>query len=142
MPTYPTIGKHLVRLCTIKEILTALFRLRAKSLTRTSSCSRRGRACSPLCFAPGRNARGRGRGTLLDIKPEVFRLLLHFVYADEIPPGGRAVGALAAAEGDASISGGGADEPGAADARPARRMKSIWCHPWPTLLVAADRFDH
>jgi speckle-type POZ protein len=148
VPTYPTIGKHLVKLLYDPEgNFDCAFQVEGEKFNAHKLVLASRSSVFAAMLRTGAEMREGREGvcTLLDIKPEVFRLLLHFVYADEIPPGGRAVGALAAAEGDASISGGGADEPGAAEprARPGCASDEIDLDVPMTqhLLVAADRFD-
>ena len=94
VPSYPTIGKHLVRLlhdpdsdfdCTF-DVEGEKFRAHKLILSSRSSVF----AAMLRTGAAMREGR-EGVCTLLDIKPSVFRLLLHFVYADEIPREGSGV---------------------------------------------------
>ena len=147
VPSYPTIGKHLVKLLYDPEgDFDCAFRVEGETFNAHKLVLASRSSVFAAMLRTGAEMREGREGvcTLLDIKPDVFRLLLHFVYADEIPPGGRAVAALAADEGAASISsGGGADETGAAEPRPGCASDEINLDVPMTqhLLVAADRFD-
>lgn len=91
VPSYPTIGKQLISLlydqdgafdCTF-DVEGEKFKAHKLILSSRSS------VFAAMLRTGAAMKEGRdGVITLRDIKPDVFRLLLHFVYADEIPRGG------------------------------------------------------
>ena len=152
VPSYPTIGKHLVRLlhdpdsdfdCTF-DVEGEKFRAHKLILSSRSSVF----AAMLRTGAAMREGR-EGVCTLLDIKPSVFRLLLHFVYADEIPREGSGVsddgahallGGAHRGDADGEIDATGALVGPRATGRASDEV-NLDVPMTQHLLVAADRFD-
>lgn len=154
VPSYPTIGKQLISLlydpdgnfdCTF-DVEGEKFRAHKLILSSRSS------VFAAMLRTGAAMKEGRdGVVTLRDIKPDVFRLLLHFVYADEIPRGGVedacGDGCLqrgVSLEGDDLAMTVGDDFNGASSMSKSGRASDEVALDVPMtqhLLVAADRFD-
>ena len=147
VPSYPTIGKHLVGLlydrndetfdCTF-DVEGEKFRAHKLILSSRSSVFA-GMLRTGAAMKEGRE----GVLKLNDVKADVFRLLLHFVYADEIPRGGGAEASFyehTARLGAEEAPGAAGDELTTRNGRASDEL-ALDVPMTQHLLVAADKFD-
>ena len=161
VPSYPTIGKNLVGLLyDAKSKFDCTFEVEGERFNAHSLILSARSSVFAAMLRTGASMREGKEGVckLLDIKRDVFRLLLHFVYADELPTRSNKAGDENGAEG--VIDEGGHDQPvgslalmGASDAGMASAGMAAATMGYASndvqldvpmtqhLLVAADRFD-
>lgn len=160
VPSYPTIGKNLVGLLyDAKSTFDCTFEVEGEKFNAHSLILSARSSVFAAMLRTGAAMREGKEGVckLLDIKRDVFRLLLHFVYADELPTRSNNTGGESDAQG--AVDEGARDQPvgslalvGASDAAASGGVSAattgyasdevqLDVPMTQHLLVAADRFD-
>lgn len=161
VPSYPTIGKNLIGLLyDAKSKFDCTFEVEGEKFNAHSLILSARSSVFAAMLRTGAAMREGKEGVckLLDIKSDVFRLVLHFVYADELPMRSNKAGNESDAEG--TIDEGARDQPvgslalvGASDAAASTGVVATTTTGYASdevqldvpmtqhLLVAADRFD-